>query len=151
MTSAGSAFSVPSSKRANRLSSQRTPVFTASAVPSAKTSGGRVSRQSVPHSTAAGWRKAPARFFPAFRSMAVLPPTEESTAESIVVGICTYRMPRRYTAAAKPAMSPTTPPPRAMRQSERVNRSLARNSRMSDRVETFLLSSPAGNSKVLTA
>ena len=48
-------------------------------------------------------------------------------------------------------MSPATPPPRAIRQSERVRRSFAKNSKMSDRVETFLLSSPAGNSKVLTA
>ena len=89
ITSAGSAFSVPSSKRANRPSSQRTPVLTASAAPPAKTGRGRVFRQSVSQRTAAGWRKAPARFFPARRSMAVLPPTEESTAESRVVGICT--------------------------------------------------------------
>ncbi len=34
-----------------------------------------------------------------------LTPTEESTAASGVVGSWTYRMPRRYTAAAKPAMS----------------------------------------------
>ena len=41
------------------------------------------------------WLKQPARFLPQSRSMAVLPPTEESTAASSVVGICTQRMPRR--------------------------------------------------------
>ena len=40
----------------------------------------------VLHSTRLGWQNAPARFFPAGRSMAVLPPTEESTAASRVVG-----------------------------------------------------------------
>ena len=67
----------------------------ASAAPSAKTSGGREARQSVSHNTAAGCKNTPARFFPAFRSMAVLPPTEESTADSSVVGSWTQRMPRR--------------------------------------------------------
>ena len=33
-----------------------------------------------------GCKNAPARFFPAARSIAVLPPTEESTAGSSVVG-----------------------------------------------------------------
>ena len=36
-----------------------------------------------------------------------------STIASRVVGTCTTAMPRSQLAAAKPAMSPTTPPPRA--------------------------------------
>ena len=51
--------------------------------------------------------------------MPVLPPTEESTCASSVVGICTKRMPRRTMLAAKPARSPITPPPSAITQSPR--------------------------------
>ena len=86
MISAGASVSVPSSKRENSVSPLSTPVLMASAAPSAKTAAGRDLRQSVSHSTAVGCKNAPARFFPAARSMAVLPPTEESTAESSVVG-----------------------------------------------------------------
>lgn len=39
-------------------------------------------------------QKAPARFLPAARSMAVLPPTDESTIASRLVGICTNLQPR---------------------------------------------------------
>src|SRR5260221_496323 len=45
--------------------------------------------------------------------MAVLPPTDESTCASSVVGTWSNATPRWYTAAAKPARSPTTPPPSA--------------------------------------
>ena len=53
-------------------------------------------------------------------------------------------IPRAYTAAAKPAMSPVTPPPRATTMSARVRRCSARNSSISDRVSTRLEASPAG-------
>ena len=56
-------------------------------MPSAKVSGGRLLKVSVSQITILGWWKAPARFFPAARSMAVLPPTEESDAARKVVGI----------------------------------------------------------------
>ena len=46
----------------------------------------------------------------------VLPPTELSTWASSVVGTCTKPTPRRSTAAAKPARSPITPPPKATHQ-----------------------------------
>ena len=52
-------------------------------------------------------------FLPSGWLMAVLPPTDESTCASSVVGTCTKGTPRMKQAAAKPAMSPTTPPPRA--------------------------------------
>ena len=42
------------------------------------------------------------------------PPTDESTWDSSVVGTCTTSMPRIQQAAAKPARSPTTPPPSAI-------------------------------------
>src|ERR1700758_1111998 len=51
--------------------------------------------------------------------MAVLPPTEESTCASSVVGTCTQSSPRRTAAAQKPARSPTTPPPSAITTSPR--------------------------------
>ena len=54
-------------------------------------------------------------------------------------------MPRRYEAAAKPAMSPVTPPPSAATQSVRVSWDSARNSRMAESVVKFLCASPAGN------
>ena len=44
---------------------------------------------SVSQRTRRGCQKAPQRFLPRERSTAVLPPTEESTAASRVVGICT--------------------------------------------------------------
>ena len=45
----------------------------------------------------------------------VLPPTEASTCASSVVGTCTKATPRWKVAAAKPARSPMTPPPSAIR------------------------------------
>ena len=46
--------------------------------------------------------------------MPVLPPIEASTMASNVVGIWTTLIPRNHVAAAKPVMSPITPPPRAI-------------------------------------
>ena len=65
------------------------PYLMTSAIPSEKVRSGRVARVSGSISTPLGCQKAPARFFPALRSTAVLPPTEESTWESRVVGIWT--------------------------------------------------------------
>jgi hypothetical protein len=45
-------------------------------------------------STRRGWWKAPIRFLPRGVSMAVLPPTDESTWASRVVGIWMKSMPR---------------------------------------------------------
>src|SRR3546814_8661189 len=81
-----------------------------------------------------GW-KAPTRFLPCGRSTAVLPPTEESTIASSVVGGCTQSMPRIQHAAAKPARSPTTPPPSAYTQASRVAPSAASASMASPRSE----------------
>src|SRR5256885_342645 len=64
-------------------------------------------------STSEGWWKAPTRFLPAATLIPVLPPTELSTCASRLVGTCTKLQPRLTMADAKPATSPTTPPPRA--------------------------------------
>ena len=45
--------------------------------------------------TRIGWWKAPIRFLPWRELMPVLPPTEESTCASSVVGTCTKSRPRR--------------------------------------------------------
>ena len=76
--------------------------------------------------------------------MATLPPTEESTWESRVVGICTKSTPRRTVAAAKPARSPTTPPPRATTASVRVSPAAIMASHSSDSRPAHLAPSPAG-------
>ena len=62
-------------------------IFTLSASPSAVCRGESVRRTSVSMSTARGWWNAPTAFFTPSRSMAVLPPTEESTCASSVVGM----------------------------------------------------------------
>src|SRR5919198_204850 len=51
--------------------------------------------------------------------MPVLPPTDESTCASRLVGTWMKSRPRRTLAAAKPARSPTTPPPSATTRSPR--------------------------------
>ena len=59
---------------------------------------------------------------PARELMPVLPPTDELTCASRVVGTCTKSTPRRTQAAAKPARSPITPPPSARTRSPRSMR-----------------------------
>ena len=130
-----------------KSSSQMQPYFTTSAIPSMNTGRGRVSSVSGSMSTSLGWQNTPARFLPAFRSMAVLPPTEESTWASSVVGIWTKGTPRRMVAAAKPARSPTTPPPRAATPSVRVRPKFMKSSQSRASWEGFLLFSPAGTGK----
>ncbi len=83
---------------------------------------GSVSSTSVSAMTRIGWWKAPIRFLPSGELMPVLPPTEESTCASRLVGTCTKSTPRRSAAAAKPARSPTTPPPSASTRSRRSMR-----------------------------
>ena len=77
----------PAMRLLKKSRSAMRPCLTVSATPSAKVSGGRVRKVSVSQRTSFGWWKAPTRFFPASRSTAVLPPTEESEAARKVVGI----------------------------------------------------------------
>ena len=53
--------------------------------------------------------------------MAVLPPIDESTIDSNVVGTWTNRTPLMNVAATYPIMSPMTPPPSAMMTVSRVH------------------------------
>ena len=71
---------------ASSAASQVTAIFTLSASPAAICRGGSERRVSVSISTARGWWNAPTMFFTPSMSMAVLPPTEESTWASSVVG-----------------------------------------------------------------
>jgi hypothetical protein len=102
------------------------PYLMTSARPARSSRGGSVRSTPVSAMTARGGWKAPTRFLPCGMSTAVLPPTEESTIASNVVGICTQSMPRIQQAAAKPARSPTTPPPSATTDASRVAPSDAR-------------------------
>ncbi len=52
--------------------------------------------------TRTGWWKAPTRFFPWGELMPVLPPTEESTCDSKVVGACTTSTPTPHHGRRKP-------------------------------------------------
>ncbi len=90
-------------------------------------------------------------FLPAGWLMAVLPPTDESTCASSVVGTCTKGTPRMYRAAAKPVMSPTTPPPSANSTVCRSQPSPSRRSKIRFSVGQSLNCSPSGNSSTDTA
>ena len=84
-----------SSSRENSAASPMQPYLITSPRPSRQYSGVRVVKTSGSHKTRLGCQKAPTRFLPWGRSTATLPPTEESTWASSVVGICTNRTPRR--------------------------------------------------------
>lgn len=68
--------------------------LTTSAIPLENSRGGRVSRKAASMKMYSGCQKAPMRFFPCGVSIAVFPPTLESTIANKVVGICTKRSPR---------------------------------------------------------
>ena len=76
--------------------------------------------------------------------MPVLPPTEESTCASSVVGTWTRCMPRSVTPAAKPARSPTTPPPSATTASRRSIRAARSPSTTFARAAKLFDASPGG-------
>ena len=65
-----------------------------SASPARSSRGGSVASVSVSASTARGWWNAPIMFLPRGWLTPVLPPTEESTCASSVVGTCTKSTPR---------------------------------------------------------
>ena len=141
----------PASRRSRSASSQvknsgspRAPYLTTSARPARSSRAGRLRRVVVSAITARGGWKAPTRFLPWAMSTAVLPPTEESTIASRVVGSCTQSMPRIQQAAVKPARSPTTPPPRANTVASRVAPSVARESIAALKLARVLCASPAG-------
>lgn len=115
-----------------------------SAMPLMNSLLGRVCRNVRSMYMRAGCQKAPTRFLPAGISIAVLPPIEESTIDSRVVGTCTKLIPRMYVAATYPTISPTTPPPRAMTIESLVHRFCASQSCMAPTVSLDLELSPGG-------
>ena len=147
---ASRASACPSSQSRNGASVMA-PYFTTSARPARNSRAGRVASAAVSASTVRGGWKAPTRFLPWGRSTAVLPPTDESTMASRVVGSCTQSMPRIQQAAAKPARSPITPPPRANTQASRRAPSPARASITRLKEARVLEASPAGSTRRVTA
>ena len=81
--------------------------------------------------------------------MPVLPPTEESTWASSVVGTWMKSTPRSSTEAAKPVRSPTTPPPSATRVVLRSGRWSSSSFMSLPKAPNSLLLSPAGTVTVL--
>ena len=97
--------------------------MTTSARPFATSSSGSVSSVTGSITVRTGQWKAPTRFFPSGRSIAVLPPIAASTWPTSVVGTATQSIPRKYVAAAKPATSVVQPPPSATSVPDRSSRS----------------------------
>src|SRR5579875_3449518 len=101
------------STSSNSVSSMITPYLITSASPATSSRRGSVRSTPTSATTNSGWWKTPIRFFPSAWFTPVLPPMPASTWASSVVGTCTSGSPRKSVPAAKPARSPTTPPPSA--------------------------------------
>ena len=82
------------SSRANSASSPRAAILTASPRAARRWRGGSVASRPTSSTMARGWWKAPTRFLPSGRSMAVLPPIEESIWPTRVVGTWMNGTPR---------------------------------------------------------
>ena len=108
-------------RQRNSAASTAMPVFTTSASPARRWRAGSVAQQSRGRpAPPAGWWNAPDQVLARARGRSpVLPPTLLSTWASSVVGTPTQATPRSQVAAAKPARSPTTPPPSATTASSR--------------------------------
>ena len=76
-----------SSRSAKSSASRVAAILMASASPAWSCRGLRVRRVSGSMSTFLGWKKEPTTFFTPWKFTAVLPPMEESTWESRVVGM----------------------------------------------------------------
>ncbi len=136
--------SAASASQKKNSSESMTADFATSAQPHAHSRSGSVESVPVSAHTYAGCLNVPTRFLPAVRFTPVLPPTDESTIESSVVGACTSVTPRMYVEAANPARSPTTPPPSATTAQSRPSESCAMASHISLATSTDFVSSPAG-------
>jgi hypothetical protein len=89
-----SSSSMCRSSQAKNPASWISPYLMISAAPARSSRNGNVRRVSVSMSTARGWWKAPIMFLPSGWLTPVLPPTDESTWESRVVGTWMKSMPR---------------------------------------------------------
>ena len=123
------------------------PYLITSPIPAENSRLGRVFRRSKSTTTESGWWKEPTRFLPELRLIPVFPPTELSTMARRVVGTWWKEIPLRKLAAAKPARSPTTPPPMAKRNPLRSIFDCARKSQVFDNCSTDLLPSPEGTTR----
>ena len=88
--------------------------------------------------------KAPARFLPAGRSIAVFPPIAASTCPTRVVGTWTTGTPRLKRAAVNPARSVAAPPPKPITRERRDSPAPAQKSRARPSWSSSLQASPAG-------
>jgi len=147
-SSRAASASACASSQAKKGSSPIAAPFTTSARPARYSRSGRVASVSMSANTARGWWNAPTRFLPAGRLTPVLPPTEESTIASSVVGIWMKSMPRIQQAALKPARSPTTPPPSAITQASRVAPSSASAASTRSTLAKLLCASPSSSRKL---
>ena len=77
-----------SSQSHERARRARAPCLITSASPARSSRSGSVSSVATSAITRSGWWKAPIMFLPRAWLIAVLPPTEESTCASSVVGTC---------------------------------------------------------------
>ncbi len=136
--------SIPRAHSSNSPGSAITPCLTTSAMPERSSASGRVCSVSRSANTRRGGWNAPTRFFPSGRSKPVLPPMEASIIASRVVGRLTQGMPRIKVAAANPARSPTTPPPRAITVLERSRPASRKPCQREETVSRVLCPSPAG-------
>ncbi len=95
-TTSSRAASAPaaSTSQKKKSSESMTADFAISAQPQAHSRSSSVASVAVSAHTYAGCLNAPTRFLPAARLTPVLPPTEESTIDSSVVGTCTTGTPR---------------------------------------------------------
>ena len=90
------------------------PYLITSAIPDTNSFFGRVLCYEVSIIMTSGCLKLPIKFLPSEWLIPDLPPTEESTWASRVVGICIKLTPLRNVSAEKLAKSPITPPPKAI-------------------------------------
>ena len=107
--------------------------------------GQRLEQRGIDRRVRAGQWKAPTRFLPCGRSIAVLPPIAASTWATRLVGTGVQAMPRRYVAAAKPAASVVQPPPSATIVPLRSRR---RSCQRRSSAASVFASSPGGSSCV---
>ena len=90
------------------------PYFITSASPEVNCFFDKVCKKIVSMRIASGCLKLPIKFLPLLWLIPDLPPIDESTCASRVVGICIRLTPLRKVSEANPTKSPITPPPKAM-------------------------------------
>ena len=106
--------------------------------------GDNVSKKSGEINTALGFAKTPIEFLTSWKSMPNLPPMLESTWLKSVVGIWIKSIPRLKVDAAKPPISPITPPPTHNKTELRSAWAAKSSRQICWHVSMFLFNSPEG-------